>query len=210
MTVNCQSLFEKQSDFKAVIDYVKPDIVCGTESWLRGVNPGKLPCPDHIKTSEVFPENYNVFRNDRSKLGGGVFTMVHKSLTTTEHPELVINCEIEWLKVKLHQAKDLFTGTFYMAHRNMPDIKELQKSLSKVSENGKKARHVIMAGDFNCPDVNWDNSTVPPGASDRKVQQTLGDVCSTEHLTQTQTKPTRGPNVLDIVYTTNPSLHMRP
>ena len=47
--------------------------------------------------------------------------MVHKSLTATEQPEFVTNCEIEWIKVKLHKAKDLFTGTFYMAHHNMQD-----------------------------------------------------------------------------------------
>ena len=155
MTVNCRNLYEKQSEFKAVIDYVKPDIVCGTESWLREVNPGKPPRPDHIKTSEVFPENYYVFRNDRSTLAGGVFTMVHKSLTAAEKPEFVTNCETEWIKVKLHKAKELFIGTFYVAHCNMPDITELQKSLSKVSENGKKACHMILTGDFNCPDVTW-------------------------------------------------------
>ena len=206
MTVNCRSLFEKQSEFKALIDYVKPDIVCGTESWLRGVNPGKPPRPDLIKTSKVFLENYNVFRNDRSTLGGGVFAMVHKSLSAAEQPEFVTNCEIEWINVKLYKAKELFIGTFYMAHHNMQDITELLKSLSKVSENGKKACHVILTGDFNRPDVNWDTGTVPPEASDRDVQQGLADVCSTEHLTQTQIKPTRGSSVLDIVFTINRSL----
>lgn len=51
MTVNCRSIMDKQSEFKAVLDYVKPDIVCGTESWLRGISPGQPSSQDHVKSS---------------------------------------------------------------------------------------------------------------------------------------------------------------
>ena len=44
MTVNSRSLFEKQSEFKAVIDYVIPDIVCCSESWLLS-QPWEAPTP---------------------------------------------------------------------------------------------------------------------------------------------------------------------
>jgi hypothetical protein len=91
MTVNCRSIMDKQSEFKAVLDCVKQDIVCGTESWLRGISPGKPSSQDHVKSSEIFPDHFNVFRHDRSTLGGGVFTLVHKSITCTETPELVTN-----------------------------------------------------------------------------------------------------------------------
>ena len=36
---------DKRSEFKAMLDYTKPDIVCGTESHL---------CPT-IKNQEIFP-----------------------------------------------------------------------------------------------------------------------------------------------------------
>jgi hypothetical protein len=38
----------------------KPHIFIGTESWLKGVKPGKDPTTDAIKSSEVFPNNYVV------------------------------------------------------------------------------------------------------------------------------------------------------
>ena len=63
---------------KDAVDYVKPDIICGTKSWLKGVKPGKSRTNDAIKNSEIFPKNYNVFRNDIEILRGGVFIAVQK------------------------------------------------------------------------------------------------------------------------------------
>ena len=49
MNINCRCVKENNSEFKAAVDYVKPDIICGTESWLKGVKPGKSPTNDAIK-----------------------------------------------------------------------------------------------------------------------------------------------------------------
>jgi hypothetical protein len=54
LTINCRSVLGKKSELSVLLDYVKPDIVCATESWLHGVKPGKPPSPTHIKSSEVF------------------------------------------------------------------------------------------------------------------------------------------------------------
>ena len=49
--------------------------MCETESWLKGIKPGENP-RDAIKSNEIFPQNYNVYRNDRGTLGRGVFVLV--------------------------------------------------------------------------------------------------------------------------------------
>ena len=72
-----------------------------------------------IKSSEIFPTNLYIHRNDRGSPGGGVFTGVQKGLVATEQPELVTECEIEWTKVRLKNNKDLYLSSFYMPHRNM-------------------------------------------------------------------------------------------
>lgn len=64
MTVNCRSVIEKKTELSACINYIKPDIICGTESWLKEIHPGKPPKKDAIKSTEVFPENYKFYRND--------------------------------------------------------------------------------------------------------------------------------------------------
>ena len=36
MNINCRSVKENKSEFKVAVDYIKPDIICGTELWLKG------------------------------------------------------------------------------------------------------------------------------------------------------------------------------
>jgi hypothetical protein len=101
MTVDCRSVVDKKAELAACINYTKPDIICGTESWLKGIQPGKPTRKDVIKSSEVFPENFKIYRNDRGTLSGGVFVGIHEDLISTENTSIITECEIEWSKVKL-------------------------------------------------------------------------------------------------------------
>ncbi|XP_070203496.1 uncharacterized protein [Littorina saxatilis] len=163
-----------------MVKYTKPDIICGTESWLK----------QDIKSSEVFPEDYTPYRKDRSTLGGGVFILVHKSLVSTAQPDLDTECELIWTQIHLERNKDLLIGCFYMPHRNDTDLTELDKSLQKINTS-KKQKHTVLTGDFNCPDIDWNSGTVPPSAPDRQAQQTLVDLTSSAALTQVHHDNTR-------------------
>lgn len=59
MTINCRSIRDKKSELAALVNYAKPDIIIGTESWLRGIKPGKPPTESAIKSAEIFLENSN-------------------------------------------------------------------------------------------------------------------------------------------------------
>ncbi|XP_063409089.1 uncharacterized protein LOC134692562 [Mytilus trossulus] len=203
LTLNCRSIKDKTSEFTAAVNYIKPDIICGTESWLKGVKPGKNPTQDAIKSSEVFPENYVAYRNDRGTLGGGVFVLEQNDIVAVEKPELVTKCEIEWVKIQLKDQKELTIGSFYMPHRNMNDIKELDKSLEQISN---KNTNFILTGDFNCPDIDWNTMSINPNAQDKEIQKALIEVLMSQAITQIHETPTRGENLLDIVLNTNPSL----
>ena len=93
--MNCRSIKDKTSEFTAAVNYIKPDIICGTESWLKGEKPGKNPTKDAIKYSEILRNNYTAYRNDRETLGGGVFVLVHNDIIAVENLELVTNCELK-------------------------------------------------------------------------------------------------------------------
>ena len=203
MTVNCRSINDKTSEFAASVKYIKPDIICGTESWLKGVKPGKNPTKDAIKSSEVFPENYIAYRNDRGTLGGGVFVLVNSDIISIEKPEYVTSCEIEWVKLQLKDRKELLIGSFYMPHRNMNDVKELEKSLDQISNLNT---NFILTGDFNCPDIDWENMSVNQNAQDKEIQKALMEVIVSHSITQIHELPTRGENLLDLILTSNPSL----
>ena len=211
LSLNCRGIRGKVSEFTSLVDYTKPDIVCGVESLLHGIKPGTNADLDAIRSSEIFPDHYNVYRNDRKDGGGGVFLLIHKSLTSVESPEFVTNGEMNWAKISLKGHKDLYVGVFYMPHRNMSDLTELEKSLNLL--NKKDNRHVILCGDFNCPHINWKTGTVEENhdtcamaMQDRGIQEKLVDVALNNSLTQLQDGPTRYKNLLDLIFSNNPSL----
>ena len=196
LNINCQSIQSKRSELHTMLQYIKPDIVFGTESWLS----------KSIASSEIFPSEYNVFRQDRNQIGGGVFILTHKSLTVEDQPDLTTNCEIKWIRVKLQNRKDLHAGVFYMPHRNLKDVNELEKSLAKLTSDGAKDRDIILAGDFNCPHIDWEQNVLKPNACDPEVQKTIINVTSNALLTQIHREPTRLSNILDITFVSNSSL----
>jgi hypothetical protein len=200
MTVNRRSVVDSKAELAACIDYTKPNIICRTESWHKGIQPGKPTRKDAIKSSEVFPKNFKIYRNDTGTRGVGVFVGIHEDLISTENTSIITECEIEWSKVKLKNNKDLHIASFYMPHRNMKDLDNLDKLT-----NGK-SKHVIIAGDFNCLDIDWANMEIKTGASYREVQLALLDITSKYGLTQIHDKPTREGNMLDLALTNNPSL----
>ena len=68
----------------------------------------------------------------------------------------------------------------------------------------KTNKTIVMAGDFNCPDINWEHLTVKSG-SEKEVQQQLIETTTSASLTQIHDQPTRADNMLDLVFTSNPS-----
>ncbi|XP_053380040.1 uncharacterized protein LOC128548699 [Mercenaria mercenaria] len=205
LTVNCCSIREHKQELATCIEYTKPDIICGTESWLKGIKPGKEPSRNAINSCEIFPENYNFYRNDRMSRGGGVFIGVRKDLVSDEQVHLITECEIEWAKVKMKGKKDLYLSSFYLPLRNLNDLTQLDNSLEKLTNSGKN-KHIILGGDFNCPDIDWDNLQVTPNAPDKAVQQALIDISIKHGLTQVHNQPTRQESILDLVFTNNSSL----
>jgi hypothetical protein len=63
MQVNCRSVLNKSLEFWNLIDTYNPDVIIGTESWLR----------EYIGNAEIFRDEYTTFKRDRNTRGGGVF-----------------------------------------------------------------------------------------------------------------------------------------
>jgi hypothetical protein len=165
-------------------------------SWLTGIKPGENPKRDANKSNEIFPQNYNVYRNDRGTLGEGVFVLV-KSLTSVEQTD----GELEWVKIKLLKNKDLLVGSFYIPHREHQHLDQLKLSLERSEAN---KQNIILVGDFNCPNINWEQQTAT--GPDREIQQELADLMSFHNLAQVHNQPTREGNLLDLVFVSNPTL----
>ena len=64
LQVNCRSIYDKVLEFWNLKDTYNPDVIIGTELWLRG----------DTENAEVFRADYTTFRRDRS-VREGIFYM---------------------------------------------------------------------------------------------------------------------------------------
>ena len=92
-----------------------------------------------------------------------------------------------------------------MPYRNNKDMEELEKSLKIITEENNN-NNIIIAGEFNCPDIQWETLSLKHEVSDKEVQRTLIDITSQYGLTQLHEEPTSENNLLDLIFTTNPTL----
>ena len=200
LSINCRGLKSKrkQRDLRSVIEQEDPDIICGNESHIDG----------NYHSSEIFPNNYDIFRNDRDKYGGGVFLGVRSDMLAMEEESLRTDCESVWGKIIFAGKQPLYVGSFYRPTNCDPKpLEELDRAVRKLT--GKNSLpNIILCGDFNTPSINWDNNSIIKGQNGpqygKKLNQTLLDLANDNMLTQVQHEPTQGENILDLVFTTIP------
>ena len=73
-----------------------------------------------------------------------------------------------------------------------------------------RLQYVLMLGDYNFPDANWEeiNSGMDPDSESvtSKQLKKLSELMRENFMCQTVIDPTRGKNFLDLVITNNPNL----
>ena len=82
VNINFRSVINKVPQLVNMIDSIQPDIIIGTETWLH----------KGVYSSEIFPEDYIVYRKDRDSKGGGVLVAVKKDLKSLHVTELDSDC----------------------------------------------------------------------------------------------------------------------
>ncbi|VDI45583.1 Hypothetical predicted protein [Mytilus galloprovincialis] len=161
-----------------------------------------------ITDNQIFPPNYNIYRNDRNIQGGGVLIAINSDHLSTPVPELQTNCEIVWAKISLAGNKDMYLASYYNPKTaNEESLEELGLSLERASTT--KNAFIVVGGDFNLPGWNWLTRTLKPDSTYQKNNYKFGDILDDNGLVQLVEEPTRGPNTLDLVITNNPSRFTR-
>ena len=83
-------------------------------------------------------------------------------------------------------------------------LEELDKALKKLT-NRNTLPNIILTGDFNTKDINWETNSVKNNPQyGNELNQLLLDIGNDNMMTQVQLKPTRGESVLDLCFTTLP------
>ena len=93
IVTNCRSLdvVNKKAELINLLDSTKADIVICTETWLNST----------VSDSEICPDNYSLFRNDRTdRHGGGVAILTsNKSIASQPVEYICNNSELLWVEI---------------------------------------------------------------------------------------------------------------
>jgi hypothetical protein len=73
-----------------------------------------------------------------------------------EQTSFITDGEIEWVKVKMKNNKDLLVGSFYMPHIEQKHLDELSKSLEKIENHN--ITNIVLTRDFNSNKMGHTNS----------------------------------------------------
>ena len=190
LQVNCRSVYNKIKDLNTLIESCKADIVIGTESWLN----------DEIASTEIFSEEFEVYRRDRASKGGGVFICVTKrfssSLIKKDNEFEIICVEVE---DKVSRRKIQIIGAYRPPGEDLALVERLQEMTCREKDIGKS---VIIAGDLNLPQVNWSGKEWTGG----RVQHQINALVREGDFTQVVNNPTRINSILDVFLLKTPEL----
>ena len=186
--INARSICNKIELLKVFVDHYRPHVLVVTESWGRAA----------LLDSLLTPRNYVLFRKDRfDRSGGGVFLLIRKELYPTPffppgHSDDMFEDSV-WSSIKLPNCKSLLFGCIYRSPTtSCSNDSRLGACFNYVHD--LKFDYCLIAGDFNCPGINWDS-----------MSGSLVDCCLDSFLTQIVRLPTRGDHILDLIFVNDTS-----
>lgn len=181
LLINCQSIVNKVVKFSVMVDMHNPDVIIGVESWLR----------EDVGDREVFPDGYTVYRRDREdKKGGGVFILVrseYKSKLDFKETEM----EMLGITIGIEGMEDTHLIGIYRSEKGNEVLEGL---VHRVEERLGCGSCMIVGGDLNLPEVNWNGD----GTKQNRAQKQVNKLVWEGNLWQTGREATRGGNLLDV------------
>lgn len=202
LNINFQSARKKGKLLEAIIDDTDPDIICGTETWLDS----------NFSSAELLPPylGFDVHRRDRTTdTHGGVLLAVKKELQLSD---VTRSKDVEMISgtIQISKRKKLFLASCYRPPRRTDEgyTREATSEIAKLKEKAKK-NILIVGGDFNLPDINWNTTNVAGRQYPERVNRAYLDTIADAGMEQLVRFPTRKSNTLDLIITTHPGLSQR-
>ena len=182
---NARSIFLKRNHLLIHARKERPDIIMITESWLN--------MRDKHLTAEVAISGYNLFAKCRlKKAGGGVLLYIKNEITAIKVSKTDVE-EYDSLYVEIkNNNKKYILGVVY---RPPKQTEENDMRLYNEIKSVIKDKNAVICGDFNNPSVDWSTLT-----GDREGRRLI-DLAEDAFLWQSVQTPTRGNNILDLVFT---------
>ena len=179
-------------------DKLSVPLIALTETWLS----------PHIADAQVHLSGYDLVRSDRmSRKGGGVLLYVKDDFPISDFDTYddgtcqALSCTLTTLKLII----------FVIYRPPNADLISFNEVINFVSSRMDSMPHnfqTIVCGDFNFPHIDWKLGEVVGGMSQHASASAhrLIDFQNSNMLSQYVQCPTRGSNILDLFFTSNPFL----
>ena len=197
MATNFESLLGKIYEFKFRVNELKPDVIFGTETWLK----------NDINDCFIDIPGFKTFRKDTQEIRGGVIIMVR------EHIEVELCNEINslnvkdtlWLWIKRKNCVDDLFGVVYRKGDASDEYNDMILQQFEIASRICKGK-ILINGDFNLPKIDWVNGFVDDTDSSfsHKFYDKLCDLFFTQHVLEaTRQRGNNIPSCLDLVISSN-------
>jgi len=174
----------KQEELEAIVQQDRYDLVAVTETWW-----------DSLHDWHAVMDGYTLFRKDRPTRGGGAVALyVRDQLECTE---LCLGADEErveslWVRIQGQpRTGDVIVGVHY---RPPDQEKEVDDAFYRQLQAASQSQALVLMGDFNHPDISWEDYTARHMPSWRFLQS-IDD----NFLMQVVEEPTRRGMLLDLV-----------
>ena len=198
INTNSVKSITKIAQLKTTIQSNNPDIMFLVETKID----------ENYPTYSFLPPNYNAIRKDRSIHGGGVLIAFRDDIVAEPLSNLNSNCEIVWTKIHFTRNKSIYFASYYRPpNDHLQSLEALHESLTKLYRTHKTPPNVVIAGDFNLPDINWSKQQITNNRTASKHNKLL-EIINEFGLQNMMNNPTRidSGNILDLILTSNPSI----
>ena len=133
-----RSLLNKIKQFHSFVYSSPHQIFAVTESW----------CTPDVYNNELFPPHISVYSKDRSTTGGGVLIGIHSSIPSRQLQSLELVC----VEVSFSISFICLVYVCMYPLSNYDYMSSLATFLTSLAP-----QPVILLGDFNLPDINWNS-----------------------------------------------------
>ena len=160
--INIRSICNKFDEFKLIVEELKPDIICITETWLNNT----------IIDNEIELINYCLYRKDREiRRGGGIAVYINKTRLISELIDYDTDLEVCVLKIKQFRVKSFNIAVIY---RPPDSSHEFYENYSKLIGDFSN-EELIIIGDFNIDLLNNENHNFIKLNRDKGLIQLLSE-----------------------------------
>ena len=198
MYSNVDSLLNKRKEILALIELHKPLVV-----GLVEIKPKN--CKYQVQECEIAINDYQLFHN-LDHPGRGIGLYLHNSLNPALCEDLNKSNfeEVVFVECRLSGNDSLLVGLFYRSPNSLEQNNEKLLKVLRETGNSKRHSHILLLGDFNYREIEWENETCNTGENHPayKFLDATRDAFLIQHQkTHTRHRQGQESSLLDLVFT---------